>query len=67
MEDDTQTLVSIKDREGLWRVNNIIQDLFLTCKIIFRRITTQVFSNLDPDVLVESMSTNYVLSLYKQV
>ena len=30
MEDNAQTLVSIRDRGGLWKVNNIIQDLFLT-------------------------------------
>jgi hypothetical protein len=68
MEDDTQTLVNIRDRGGLWKVNNIIQDLFLTCENIFRKKTTQVFLKLDPEVLIESMSTNYiVLSLYKQV
>ena len=39
--DNNQTLVNVRDRGGLWRVNKNMQDLFVTCECIFRSKTAQ--------------------------
>ena len=34
--DDTQALVNVRDRRGLWKVCKKIQDIFVECEILFR-------------------------------
>ena len=68
MEDNTQTLINIRDRGGLWRVNKKIQDLFLQCELIFRSKTEHFLTKLVTQEIVQVMLTNCtVLSNYKSV
>ena len=42
--DDTQTLINTKDRGGLWRVNETVQNIFIECEKIFRSLSHQHFA-----------------------
>ena len=67
-EDSSQTLVNIKDRGGLWKLNKKIQDLFLECELLFRSKTEHFLSKLVSEELVKVMSTNCsVSSIYKSI
>ena len=66
--DDTQTLVNIRDRGGLWRVNKLMQDLFLTCENIFRSKTSNHSSKIICEEIVKSMFENSTIrSKFKTV
>ena len=37
--DDTQTLLNAKDRGGLWRVDETVENIFIECKKVFPSFT----------------------------
>lgn len=66
--DDSQTLVNIRDRGGLWKVNKKIQDVFLQCEQIFRSKTSNFTTTLVcKDMVKEMLSNCSVLSNFKSV
>lgn len=66
--DHTQTLVNIRDRGGLWRVNKLMQDLFLTCENIFRSKTSNHSSKIICEEIVKTMFENSTIrSKFKTV
>ena len=38
--DDTQTLLNAKDRGGLWRVDETVENIFIECKKVFPSFTS---------------------------
>ena len=44
--DDTQVLVNVRDRGGLWKVCKKMQDIFVECDILFRTKTSIFTSSL---------------------
>lgn len=66
--DDSQTLINIRDRGGLWRVNKQIQELFRECEKMFRLKTSNLSTTLNCQDLVKNMLKNCsVLSNFKSV
>ena len=39
--DDSQTLVNLNDRGGLWKVNKEMQGIFIECENIFRVVPSK--------------------------
>ena len=39
--DGTKTLINAKDRGGLWRANETVQNIFIECEKIFRSFTSE--------------------------
>ena len=56
--DNTQTLVTARDRGGLWKVNELIATIFLECEKIFRSFTSQFQPELKCSDLVQKIQTN---------
>ena len=56
-EDDTQRLVNVKDRGGLWKVNNNTQKIFEICEIEFQRnkIKIMKYHKIDINGLCEDL------------
>ena len=44
-ENNTQRLVNVKDRRGLWKVNNNTQKIFEICEIEFERNKNKIMKN----------------------
>ncbi|XP_057290251.1 uncharacterized protein LOC130612937 [Hydractinia symbiolongicarpus] len=66
--DDTQTLVNIRDRGGLWRVNQRTQNIFVKCEKLFRAKTSAFNTKLCAKELVSSMLTDStILSNFKMI
>ena len=66
--DVSQTLVNIRDRGGLWRVNSKVQDIFIQCEQIFRSKTSNFTTALVCKDMVNSMLSNCsVLSNFKSI
>ena len=41
--DEAQTLINAKDREGLWRINIFIQNMFIDCEKVFDHLHKHPF------------------------
>ena len=66
--DDSQILVNIRDRGGLWKANKKIQDVFLQCEQIFRSMTSNFTTTLVcKDIVKEMLHNSSVLSNFKSV
>ena len=66
--DDTQTLVNVQDRGGLWKVNYSMQQLFLKCECIFRSHTSEFSVKIVCEDLVYLMlQNNVVISNFKNI
>ena len=66
--DDSQTLVNVRDRGGLWRVNKNMQALFLKCEQLFRSHTVKFSVAVVCKNIVNDMLQNSVIkSNYKNV
>ena len=66
--DETQTLVNVRDRGGLWRTNGKIQDVFYQCEIMFRNKTAPFITKLNCGDLVDNMFQNStILSNFKSI
>ena len=66
--DETQTLVNVRDRGGLWRTNGKIQDVFYQCEMIFRNKTASFITKLNCGDLVDNMFQNStILSNFKSI
>ena len=62
-EDNTQILVNVRDRGGLWMANKRIQEVFLQCKLLFRTKTVNFTTSLDcKDLVNDIMKNSSVLS-----
>ena len=63
--DDSQTLVNLNDRGGLWKVNKEMQGIFIECENIFRARTSTFQTSIDSTSLVSEMLQNcHVVSSY---
>ena len=56
--DSTQSLINIRDRGGLWRINTHVQNIFIECEKIFRESTSQFQTKIDSLDLVRKMQVN---------
>ena len=56
--DDSQTLVNLTDRGGLWKVNKEMQGIFIEREKIFRARTSTVQTSIDSTSLVSEMLQN---------
>ena len=66
--DDSQTLVNLNDRGGLWKVNKGMQGIFIECENIFRARTNTFRTSIDSTSLVSEMLQNcHVVSSYKLI
>ena len=66
--DDTQTLINVRDRGGLWRVNKQIERVFLQSELLFRARTVSFKTKLACEDLVEEILKDpSVLSNYNNV
>ena len=56
-EDDTRRLVNVKDRGGLWKVNNDTQKIFEICEIEFQRNKNEImkYHKIDINDLCENL------------
>ena len=56
-EDDTQRLVNVKDRGGLWKVNNDTQKIFEICETEFQRNKNEImkYHKIDINDLCENL------------
>ena len=59
--DDTQTLINAKDRGGLWRVNETVQNIFIKCEKIFRCFTSEFRLVFKYSELVQEMQANSII------
>ena len=57
-EDNTQTLVNVRVRGGLWMANKRLQEVFLQCELLFRTQTVNFTTSLDCKDLVKDMMKN---------
>ena len=60
--DDTQTLVNVRDRGGLWKVCKKMQDIFVECEILFRTKTSSFTSSLVCKELVTQSLKNITIN-----
>ena len=66
--DDSQTLVNLNDRGGLWKVNKEMQGIFIECENIFRARTSTFQTSIDSTSLVNEMLQNcHVVSSYRLI
>ena len=66
--DDSQTLVNLNDRGGLWKVNKEMQGIFIECENIFRARTSTFQTSIDSTSLVSEMLQNcHVVSSYRLI
>ena len=56
--DDSQTLVNLNDRGGLWKVNKEMQSIFIECENIFRASSSTFQTSIDRISLVSEMLQN---------
>ena len=65
--DDSQTLVNLNDRGGMWKVNKEMQCISLECENIFRARTSTIQTSIDSTSLVSEMLQNChpLLSSYR--
>ena len=70
-EDDTQRLVNVKDRGGLWKVNNNTQKIFEICEIEFQRNKNKIMkdhkidiNDLCEDLLKNSLVQSHCYNIY---
>lgn len=67
-DDMTQTLIVLKDRGGLWKVNDRTQNIFLHCENIFRRVTAKFTVKIVCEDLVKEVVANCsVLSYFDDI
>ena len=59
--DDTQTLINAKNRGGLCRVNETVQNIFIKCEKIFCSFTSAFRIVFKYSELVQEMQTNYII------
>ena len=59
--DDTQTLINAKDRGGLWRVNEAVQNIFIECEKIFCSFTSAFRLAFKYSELVQEMQANSII------
>ena len=62
--DGTQTLINAKNRGGLWRVNETVQNIFIECEKIFRSITSAFRLVFQYSELVQEMQKNSIINSY---
>ena len=60
--DDTQALVNVRDRGGLWKVCKKMQDIFVECEILFRTKTSTFTSSLVCKDLVTQSLKNITIN-----
>ena len=60
--DDTQALVNVYDRGGLWKVCKRMQDIFVECEILFRTKTPTFTSSLVYKDLVTQSLKNITIN-----
>ena len=60
--DESQTLVNIRDRGGLWKVNKEIQSIISECEKIFRANTATFKTSIDCKNLVHQMLQNILIT-----
>ena len=63
--DDTQTLLNAKDRGGLWRVDETVQNILIECEKIFHSFTSTfrlVFKY--SEVVQEMLANSIIISNY---
>ena len=65
--DDSQTLVNLDDRGGLWKVNKEMQGIFIECENIFRARTSTFQTSIDSTSLVSEMLQNCHVSSYRLI
>ena len=62
--DDSQVLINVRDRGGLWRVSKKIQTLFVECEVIFRSKTSNFQYQLSCQDLVNTAMKNITVISY---
>ena len=69
VENDTsQTLVNIRDRGGLWRVEKRMQTIFSHCEIIFRLHTADFKTSLVcKDIVSEALEDSTLISSFETI
>ena len=66
--DDSQTLVNLNDRGGLWKVNKEMQGIFIECENIFCARTSTFQTSIGSTSLVSEMLQNcHVVSSYRLI
>ena len=60
--DDTQTLISAKDQDGLWRASETAQNIFIECEKIFRSFTSEF--HLVSELIKEMQTKSIIISNY---
>ena len=66
--DDSQTLINVRDRGGLWRINGKIEKVFLQSELLFRARTAPFKTNISCEELVaEVLKDPSVLSNYNDL
>ena len=66
--DDSQTLVNLNGRGGLWKVNKEMQGIFIECEKIFRARTNTFQTSIDSTSFVSEMLQNcHLVSSYKLI
>ena len=73
-ENNTQRLVNVKDRRGLWKVNNNTQKIFEICEIEFERNKNKIMKNhkkdindLCEDLLKNSLVQSHYYNIYSSI
>ena len=66
--DDTQALVNVRDRGGLWKVWKKMQDIFVECEILFRSKTSTFTSSLVcKDLVTQSLKNITINSNFNDI
>ena len=66
--DASQTLVNVRDRGGLWRVSEKMQEVFIQCEKFFRSKTADHLSSLSCEKMVfEMLKDCTVMSKYHSI
>ena len=73
-EDDTKRLVNVKDRGGLWKVNNNTQKIFEICETEFQRNKNKItkdhkidINDLCEDLLKNSLVQSHYYNIYSSI
>ena len=67
-QDDTQALVNVRDRGGLWKVCKKMQDIFVECEILFRTKTSTFTSSLVcADLVTQSLKNITIISKFNAI
>ena len=57
-------LINAKNRGGLWRVNETVQNILIECEKIFRSITSAFRLVFQYSELVQEMQKNSIINSY---